>query len=370
MKRGLLGGKLRVVTKELTKEAPIIMLHVGLDLSRRRLDFDLLCEDGSRLECGAVPPDADGLRGLARRVNAFDEPVCAAIESMNGARFVHDRLEELGWQVEIADAQKVKGLAPLACKTDRIDAWVLAELARRDLVPAIWLPDPQVRAERERARWRLHLVRHRSSLKQRVHAVLLTHGKPCPVSDLFGVRGRQLLAKLGLPEPWQGTIDASLRLIDELEREIGECERELRRLGADHRYVPLLCTVPGISWVLAYTIAAELGDINRFPTARKLAGYTGLCPRVYQSGERDLRGPLAKQGPRYLRWALVEAATHACTAPVYRDRYQQTKARIGKQRGAKVAQIDLARRLTEAIWHMLTRNQPFAPKGATDPLAA
>src|SRR5213076_1717429 len=72
-----------------------------------------------------------------------------------------------------------------------------------------------------------------------------------------------------------------------------------------------------------------------FPTPRKLAGYTGLCPRVYQSGERDLRGPLTKQGPRYLRWALVEAATHACTAPVYRDRYQQTKARIGKQRGAK-----------------------------------
>jgi transposase len=247
---------------------------------------------------------------------------------------------------------------------------VLAELARRDLVPAIWLPDPQVRAERERARWRLHLVRHRSSLKQRVHAVLLTHGKPCPVSDLFGVRGRQLLAKLGLPEPWQGTIEASLRLIDELEREISDCERELRRLGADHRYVPLLCTVPGISWVLAYTIAAEIGDIGRFPSPRKLAGYTGLCPRVYQSGERDLRGPLSKQGPRYLRWALVEAATHACTAAVYRDRYQQTKARIGKQRGAKVAQIDLARRLSEAIWHMLTREQPFAPKGATDPLAA
>jgi transposase len=74
--------------------------------------------------------------------------------------------------------------------------------------------------------------------------------------------------------------------------------------------------------------------------------------------------------PRYLRWALVEAATHACTHPAYRDRYQQTKARIGKQRGAKVAQVDLARRLAEAIWHMLTRGQPFAPKGATDPLAA
>jgi transposase len=98
-----------------------------------------------------------------------------------------------------------------------------------------------------------------------------------------------------------------------------------------------LCSVPGISWVLAYTIAAEIGDIGRFPTPRKLAGYSGLCPRVYQSGERDLRGRLSKQGPRYLRWALVEAATHACTHPIYRDRYQQTKAPIGRQRGAKVA---------------------------------
>ena len=273
------------------------MLYAGLDLSRKRLDFHLLDADGGTVEVGAAPPDADGLRGLTERIDRHGAPIRAAIESMNGARFVHDRLELAGWQVEIADAQKVKGLAPLACKTDRIDAWVLAELARRDLVPAIWLPDPRVRAERERARWRLHLVRHRSSLKQRVHAVLLTHGKPCPVSDLFGVRGRQLLARLGLPEPWQGTIEASLRLIDELDREIGDCERELRRLGADHRYVPLLLTVPGIGWVLAYTIAAEIGDIRRFPSPRKLAGYTGLCPRVYQSGERDLRGPLAKQGP-------------------------------------------------------------------------
>src|SRR5262249_38168138 len=96
-----------------------------------------------------------------------------------GARFVHDRLELHGWQVEIADAQKVKGLAPLACKTDRVDAWVLAELAQRDLVPAIWLPDPRVRA--------------------------------------------------------------SQRLIDELDREIGKGERERRQPGADYRYVRLLC---------------------------------------------------------------------------------------------------------------------------------
>jgi transposase len=346
------------------------MLHAGLDLSRKRLDFCLLDESGDRVEVGVAPPDADGLRSLTHRLARHGQPLRAAIESMNGARFVHDQLELAGWQVEIADAVKVKGLAPLACKTDRIDAWVLAELSRRDLVPAIWLPDPSVRAERERARFRLHLVRHRTSLKQRVHAVLLAHGKPCPVSDLFGVSGRTLLERLALPDPWAGTVAASLQLIDELDSQIASCEAELRQLGADHRYVPLLLTVPGIGWVLAYTIAAEIGEISRFPSPTKLTGYTGLCPRVYQSGASDRRGALSKQGPKYLRWALIEATMHASRHPLYHDRYQQTKARLGKQRGAKVAQVDLARRLAEAIWHMLSRNQPFAPAGAASPLAA
>jgi len=81
-----------------------------------------------------------------------------------------------------------------------IDARVLAELSFRDLVPAIWLPDPQVRSARELARFRLHLVRHRSSLKDRIHSTVITFATPCPVSDLFGVAGRKLLERLDVPE--------------------------------------------------------------------------------------------------------------------------------------------------------------------------
>jgi transposase len=347
------------------------MVHAGLDLSRKRLDVQLVAEGGTRLGYTAVRPDVDGLRSLARQVEELHrQPVQAAIESMNGARFVHDQLELAGWDVEIADAQKVKGLAPLACKTDRIDAWVLAELSRRDLVPAIWLPDPEIRAERERARWRLHLVRHRTALKNRVHQTLLSFGHQCPVTDLFGVRGRRLLGQMALPQPWLGTVEAAVSLIDDLERQIDGCEAELRALGADHRYVPLLLTVPGIGWVLAYTIASEIGDIARFPSPTKLCGYTGLCPKVNQSGERDHRGPLTKLGPKYLRWALVEAAQHAAQTPYYRDRYQATKGRLGKQRGPRVATVEVARKLAEAIWYMLTRSQPFAPAGAAKPLVA
>jgi transposase len=288
--------------------------------------------------------------------------VRAVIESMTGARFVHDTLEALGWEVLIADAQKVKGLAPLACKTDMIDAQVLAVLSHRDLVPAIWLPDPRVRREREQARFRLHLVKHKSSLKSRIHSTMITFGHPCPVTDLFGVAGRELLDRLEVPQPWRGTIDASLELIDDLERQIAQLNTELRAGGADHPYVPLLLTVPGIGWVLAFTIAAEIGDITRFPSPKKLCGYTGLCPRVHQSGERDRRGPLTKQGPKYLRWALLEATMHALRHPAYNERYQRNKRRLGRQRGAKVAQIDVARKLTEAIWHMLTTTNPSHPR--------
>jgi transposase len=341
------------------------MLHVGLDLSRTRVDVHVMDEMGAPVAVTTAAPDAGGLASLAHRLNELGRPVSAAIESMNGARFVHDQLELHGWDVAIADALKVKGLAPLACKTDRIDAWVLAELSRRDLVPAIWLPTPGIRAERERARWRLHLVRHRTALKNRIHATLLAFGHPCPVSDLFGAAGRRLLEGLEIPEPWAADVAAALRLIDVLDGEIDDCEAALRRLGADHAYVPLLMTAPGIGWVLGYTIAAEIGDIGRFPTPKKLAGYTGLCPTVHQSGGHDWRGELAKNGPKYLRWALIEAATHAARHPAYRDRYQRTKTRLGKQRGAKVARVDIARKLAEAIWHMLTTNKPFAPAGAT-----
>jgi transposase len=347
------------------------MLHAGLDLSRKKVDVCLLSEQGERLDQLAVPPDADALRSLARRIEeSYGEPVCAVIESMTGARFVHDTLEQAGWAVEIADAQKVKGLAPLACKTDKIDSRVLATLSQRELVPAIWLPDPRVREERELARFRLHLVKHKSALKNRVHSTLINFGKPCPVTDLFGAEGRRLLARLRVPEPWRGNITASVALIDDLEDQIAEINRRLREGHAEHPYIPLLMSAPGIGWVLAFTLAAEIGAIERFASPEKLAGYTGLCPRVNQSGDKDRRGPLTKHGPTYLRWALLEATMHALKHPAYAQRYQRNKRRLGKQRGAKVAQVDIARRLAHAIWHMLSRHQEFAPRGAAFRLAA
>lgn len=329
----------------------------------------LVTDTGEVIDEFSVRPDGPGLGRLVDRVG-LSEPVNGVIESMSGARFVYDFLTDAGWGMAMADAYRVKGIAPLAVKTDRIDARVLAELSRRDLVPGVWIPPQAVRGERERARFRIHLVKHRTGLKNRIHSGLIAHGQPCRVSDLFGVKGRQTLESLDFDEPWAGDIRVCLELIDHLNVAISQAETELRTLGADHRYVPLLKTIPGVGDILGYTIAAEIGDISRFDSAKKLVGYTGLCPRVHQSGERDFRGPLARNGPKHLRWALIEAAIWASRHPAYAAHYQKTKQRLGKQRGNKVARVEVARKLATAIYWMLTRNQPFNPGGPTKPLVA
>jgi transposase len=146
-----------------------------------------------------------------------------------------------------------------------------------------------------------------------VHAILFQHGLRAPVDDLFGVGGRRFLERCQLSEPWRSNVAASLYLIDVLEEQIDGIERELRSSAADHRYLQLLMSAPGIGWVLGYTIAAEIG-----------------------------------------RCVLAE----------------RQRARLGRQRGGSVAAITIARKLAEASWWMLTRNRPFAPAGARVPLTA
>ncbi len=127
---------------------------------------------------------------MARDLDGISGQVLVVIESMTGARFVHDELEQHGLDVQIADARGAKVAVELlgiarSAKTDRLDAWRLAELGRRDLVPEIWIADPGTRRARELARFRLHLVCHRTMVKNRIHQTLISHGIPPLGSDAF-----------------------------------------------------------------------------------------------------------------------------------------------------------------------------------------
>jgi transposase len=272
---------------------------------------------------------------------------------MSGAVWVRDRLAACGWEIQIAEPRKVKALAPLACKTDRVDARVLAELVRRDLVPEVWVPALSELRERLRA----HLVRLRTSATNRAFGLLTQWGLRVSLTTLRKPNSLELLSEHGVPQVWLQSIKTLLSVIDDLDRQIAPIERELRPLAHANEQVRLLMTIPGVAELLGLTLLAEIGDISRFPTARRLVGYSGLAPTIKQSGQSSRTGPISKAGPSTLRWAAIEAAQGAWrpTNPWHRL-YSDTKQRHGKSNPAKAA---VARKVLIACWHVLARNEPF-----------
>ena len=214
-------------------------------------------------------------------------------------------------------------------RTDRIDARVLAELSWRDLVPAIWLPDASIRRARELARFRLHLVGHRATLKNRIHATLVAFGHPCPVSDLFGLAGRELLDRLEIADPWRRNVDVSLGLIDDLELQIARLTVELKRRGADHRYIPLLVTAPGFGWINALTVASEIGDIERFASPAKLCGYTRPVPQGHPVRRDRPPWPDLKARPALPALRPVRGGAERLQAPALQGALPTHQARVG-----------------------------------------
>jgi transposase len=340
--------------------------YLGIDWGTRRAAWCALTAGGELTE-GTVSADEDG---LARLIAGLGPDVCGCIEMMSGAVWVRDRLAECGWTIELADARKVKAIAPLACKTDRVDARVLADLARRDLVPTVWVAPLDDRAIRARLRRRSHLIRLRTSSINRTFGLLTQWGLRRNLTALRKPGALEELAEHGVPQVWRHSIATLLGVIDDLDRQLAPLDRELRPLARADERAKLLMTIPGVAELLALTIASEIGDIARFPSARKLVGYAGLAPTIKQSGQSARTGRISKAGPATLRWAAVEAAQHAWrpTNP-WHDLYTDIKRRHGKANPAKAA---VARKVLIAAWHILSLGEPFKPSAphATDPVPA
>src|SRR5262249_43382934 len=159
------------------------------------------------------------------------------------------------------DARKVKAVAPLACKTDKVDARVLAELCRRQLVPALWMPTLEDRALRELLRRRMHLVRLRTSAMNRTFGLLTQWGLRIPLERLRAPGAAELLGRHGMPAVWRGSIEEAIAVIDMLDARIAPLERELWPLARTDPHALLLQTIPGVGRLLGLTIANEIGDV-------------------------------------------------------------------------------------------------------------
>ncbi len=332
------------------------MEYVGIDWATRRAAWCSLNASGEIVGEGAITADLDG---VLRLVTCVGREVQAAIEMMSGAAWVAETLEAAGWRVQVADSRRARALAPLAAKTDKIDARALAELARRDLVPAVWVPPFADRALLEQLLRRMHLVRLRTSGKNRIFGILTQWGVRVPLKRLRKGDGLVLLERRGVPEVWRDSVREMLATIDYLDERVADLDTQLRPLAARDSRARLLATIPGVGPLLALTIAAAIGDVSRFGSAAQLVGYSGLVPRIHQSGESSRTGRLSKAGSPLLRWAAVEAAQHAWRAqnPWHRL-YVDVRRRHGHGNAAKAA---VARKILIACWHVLARNEPFKP---------
>jgi transposase len=233
-------------------------------------------------------------------------------------------------------------------ENDKVDAAILAQLLRADLLPEAWIAPPVVRQLRALLRHRAQLVRVRTLLRNRIHAVVADYGYDRP-SGCWSRAGRGWLACLELPAVSREVIDDDLAVIDALQQRIDRLDGEVRQRAKSDPRVKVLTRLPGVGPFTALMILAEIGDVTRFGSARKLASWAGLTPTVRGSDRAAWHGHISKQGSAWVRWVLCEAAQTAKRHPDFAASYQA----IARRRGKKIATTAIARKLLTRAWHLL-----------------
>jgi len=276
------------------------------------------------------------------------------LEATTNAWYIHDLLEPLVAPVVVAHPYHVKLIAASFIKTDKRDTLALARLLAANLIPAVWVPPLHVRELRALVAHPKRLVSQRSAAKNRLRSLLHRHNIVPPGGETFSTANRTWWESLPVCRTEKLRARQDLAIIDHLSPLIEEVEAELARLSVSDPWVhqvPFLIQLPGIALLTAMTILSAIGDIIRFPTAKKLVGYSGLGAKVHASGQTQRTRGITKQGRRELRTAMIEAAWVAVrTHPSWRTRFEKLVLRIGKQK----AIVAIARKLLVVVWHVLT----------------
>jgi transposase len=327
---------------------------IGLDVHLEFCEVAIV-EAGVLRSAGRIDTTPERLELFARSLGREDR---VALEVCGSAWEIARILEPHVARVVVVSPNDT-GIRQARAKTDRLDSRTLARLLWAGELDAVWTPAERTRVLRRRLSRRERLVRARSRAKNEIHAVLMRRlkGRP-PFSDLFGVRAREWLAGLELPVEEAETVAACLRHVEFLDREIAAVDALVAKQALESEEARRLMTVPGVNVICAQTFLAAVGDIRRFPTSRKLVGYLGLDPRVYQSGSSPAKGGrISKQGSPQARWALVEAAWSVVQQPGPLHAFYE---RIRARRGHQIAVVACARKLVVLFWCLLTRGEDYA----------
>ena len=318
-------------------------VYVGVDVHK---NFSFVCamnKDGEMiLEKKVRTEDLEKFLENIENKTIILEPTTTAI---NLAR----RLRKNN-KILLSHPYKTKLIAESKKKTDRVDAKVLADLARTNFLPTAYLPPDDIYELREIIRERIRLKKLSTSIKNRIHSILVKNGLKSN-QNLFTKEGKELLKSLS--NKW---INRYLRILSSIENEIKEIDKEIREKCMENEETVLLTTIPGIGYFSALLIYAEIGDIKRFPNSKKLCSYAGLVPSIRQSGNKVITGKITKEGNKLLRWVLVQCAFVAIRND---ERFRNFYERIKQRKGPQKAIVATARKLLTVVYAVLRDKKPY-----------
>ncbi len=335
--------------------------YIGCDAHKKYSVFVGISEAGEIIPAQRVEHDRESYRSFLKGLPPASK---IAVESVGNWYWMIDEMEKAGHIPTLVNAGKAKLMMGGMNKTDKLDARGLAVLSINGTLPAVWIPPGELRDQRELARMRIFLVHIRTGLKNRIHATFAKYAITFKeVSDLFGIRGRNLIEKrlVELPPETKNSVKEQLKLLDQLERQISMAEERIWQVVKITLEMQLLMSIPGVGPILAILIALEIGDLARFSDGAHLASYCGAVPRVKSSGGKTYYGKTRPDVNHYLKWGFTEAANaivlnqHRMTGRHVAELYR----RICQSKGYAKAIGALRRHLAEAAYAVLKSGQPY-----------
>lgn len=340
------------------------MKYIGIDYHKQYFVATMMDEQGKVIRRDRASTDRASIKHYFQEAGATSD-MKAVMEACYGWEYFYDEASALVTELVMAHPLKTRLIAEARIKTDTIDSETLAHLLRTDLIPQAYAPDSVIREKKHLLRYRLSLTAMRVRLKNIIHSILTRNHIEdegfTALSDKFGKQGMSYLRSVPLKGTDTEILNNYLDLLEATEKKIAAAERQIRAVCREDKICALLSSVPGIGPILATTIRYEIADIERFISAGKLCSYAGLVPSTYSSGNRTYQGKITKQGNKWLRWAMIEAAQTAPSNDLWLKGFYQRVSKNGK----KIARVAVARKLLEIIFRIWKEEKPYFKKTVT-----
>lgn len=328
--------------------------YVGLDVHKHYVMVGIVDRDQQTLLSPRKVSLTDLEGWVKKHLQSTDEVM---LEATTNAWYIHDLLEPLVSRVVVTHPPQIKLIASAMVKTDKKDTMTLAKLLAVGMTPEVWVPPHHVRDLRTLIAHRRRLVSQQTSCKNRLQSVLHRHHIVPPKGKLYHPKHHEWWLALDLASGDKLRVKQELLMLEHLAGLIDETTAELHRLSLSDPWVndlPYLIQLPGIGVMTGLVILSAIGDINRFPSAKKLVGYAGLGARVHASGQSYHTGGITKQGRKELRHTMIESAWIAIR---YDQNWKAQFDRLAWRIGRKKAIVAIARKLLVVVWHILSKKR-------------